>query len=60
MNLPILVSPTKAQSILESNKPVGHFFYRKQEEWIAIDTTTGEPSKAEFNSMKEAIEWLKK
>lgn len=59
MNLPILVNQTKAQSIIESTKPTGQFFYRKQGVWIAIDTTIGETFTSEFNTMKEAIEWLK-
>ena len=60
MNFPILVNPTKGQSIIESNKPAGQFFYRTQGKWVAIDTTVGKTSTSEFNTMKEAIEWLKK
>ncbi|WP_392454847.1 hypothetical protein ACF3OH_12110 [Chryseomicrobium aureum] len=57
--LPIIIKNDKLQRIIDARKPLGRFISYQKDIWIAVDNRRGYVHKKQFETLHEALTWLK-
>ncbi|WP_342578382.1 hypothetical protein [Psychrobacillus sp. FSL K6-2843] len=58
LNMPILITKEKADTIIETLEPKGKFLMKDGLVWVAIDNECGEAFTEEFKTFQSALKWL--
>lgn len=59
LGLPIIIKNDRLHKIIDERKPQGRFVSYQDTLWVAVDNRTGDAWTEDFNTLHEALEWLK-
>lgn len=59
LGLPIIIKNDRLQKIINDGKPLGRFVSYQRDIWMAVDNRKGKVWTKDFDSLYEALDWLK-